>query len=84
MVVHSLNDSSVTAFCDNPAASTGAAGLRWVLVVVMYVVFRAWARKSVPPQLVGRVSRGWTPKHLAGRAARANSETTSQEPTARS
>ncbi|MFJ3405335.1 PrsW family glutamic-type intramembrane protease [Promicromonospora sp. NPDC090134] len=84
MVVHSLNDSSATAFCDDPAASTGAVVLRWVLVVVMYVVFRAWARKSVPPQLVGVVSRGWVPKHLARRAARARSGTTSQEPTARS
>ncbi|VTR75415.1 hypothetical protein [Cellulomonas hominis] len=25
---------------------------------------RAWARKSTPPTLVGRVSRGWAPKHL--------------------
>ncbi|MFD6445075.1 PrsW family glutamic-type intramembrane protease [Promicromonospora sp. NPDC060204] len=64
MVVHSLNDSSATAFCDDPAASSGAAVLRWVLVVVMYVVFRAWARKSVPPQLVGVVSRGWVPRRL--------------------
>ena len=64
MVVHSLNDSSATAFCDNPAASTGAVVLRWVLLVVMYVVFRAWARKSVPPQLVGVVGRGWVPRRL--------------------
>ncbi|MFD7022493.1 PrsW family glutamic-type intramembrane protease [Promicromonospora sukumoe] len=64
MVVHSLNDSSATAFCDNPAASTGAVVLRWVLLVVMYVVFRAWARKSVPPSLVGLVSRGWVPRRL--------------------
>lgn len=70
MVVHSLNDSSATAFCDDPAASTVAVVLRWVLVVVMYVVFRAWARKSVPPQLVGVVGRGWVPRRLgAGSSA---------------
>jgi len=64
MVVHSLNDSSVTAFCDDASAQTLASLLRWVLLVVMYLTFRAWARKSTPPQLIGRVSRGWTPKHL--------------------
>lgn len=67
MAVHSLNDSSVTAFCDNRAATNTAVVLRWVLLVVMYVVFRAWARKSTPPQLIGRVTRAWTPKHLPAR-----------------
>lgn len=64
MVVHSLNDSSITSSCDNPTATSLLALLRWVLLVVMYLTFRAWARKSTPPQLVGEVSRGWDPKHL--------------------
>lgn len=68
MVVHSLNDSSVTAFCDDKSAQTLASLLRWVLLVVMYLTFRAWARKSTPPQLVGQVSRGWDPKHLPRRS----------------
>ena len=64
MVIHSLNDSSITSTCDNPTATSLLALLRWVLLVVMYLTFRAWARKSTPPQLVGQVSRGWDPKHL--------------------
>ncbi|MFI8527325.1 PrsW family glutamic-type intramembrane protease [Promicromonospora sukumoe] len=64
MVIHSLNDSSATAFCTDPAAANVAALLRLSLLVAMYLVFRAWARKSTPPQLVGRVSRAWTPRHL--------------------
>lgn len=68
MVIHSLNDSSATAFCDDPALGALAGLLRYVLLVVMYLVFKAWARKSTPPQLIGRVSRGWTPRHLPGGA----------------
>ncbi|WP_431838150.1 PrsW family glutamic-type intramembrane protease [Cellulomonas sp. Y8] len=64
MVIHSLNDSSATAFCDNPDAQGLAALLRFPLLIVMYVVFRAWTRKSTPPQLIGRVTRAWTPRHL--------------------
>jgi hypothetical protein len=63
MVVHSLNDSSVTAFCE-PGPSALAAIGRYALFVVMYLAFKAWSRKSTPPQLVGEVSRGWAPKHL--------------------
>ncbi|MBD5785857.1 PrsW family intramembrane metalloprotease [Cellulosimicrobium terreum] len=68
MVVHSLNDSSATAFCDPAEASFAALG-RYALLVVMYLVFKAWARKSTPPQLIGVVSRGWVPKHLPKQAA---------------
>lgn len=64
MVIHSANDSSATAFCDNPGAGILAALLRFVLLVVIYVVFRAWTRKSTPPQLTGKVTKAWTPKHL--------------------
>lgn len=64
MVVHSLNDSSLTSTCDAPALSSLFVVLRWVLLVVMYLTFKAWSRKSTPPQIVGKVSRGWLPKHL--------------------
>ncbi|MBD8080309.1 PrsW family glutamic-type intramembrane protease [Cellulosimicrobium arenosum] len=68
MVVHSLNDSSVTAFCDPTEASLVSLA-RYALLVVMYVAFKAWSRKSTPPQLIGVVSRGWAPKHLPKEAA---------------
>lgn len=64
MVIHSLNDSSLTSTCGEPVLATLFALLRWVLLVVMYLVLKAWSRKSTPPQLVGKVSRGWLPKHL--------------------
>lgn len=67
MVVHSLNDSSSTAFCDDEAVSSLMALLRYVLLVAMYLTLRAWSRKSTPPQLIGAVSRGWTPRHLPTR-----------------
>lgn len=64
MVIHSLNDSSATAFCDDPDAQGLAALLRFPLLIVMYLVFRAWSRKSTPPQLIGQVTSAWTPRHL--------------------
>lgn len=64
MVIHSLNDSSATAFCDDETATSLSLVLRWALLPAMYVVLRAWARKSTPPTLVGSVSRGWRPKNL--------------------
>lgn len=64
MVIHSLNDSAATAFCHNPAASGVAIVVKWALLPVMYVVVKSWARKSTPPTLIGKVSRGWAPHHL--------------------
>lgn len=67
MVVHSLNDSSATAFCDQPEVGALVNTLKFALLPLMYLVFRAAARRSTPPQLVARTSRGWTPPHLPTR-----------------
>lgn len=64
MVVHSLNDSAATAFCDEPEIWSLIGVLKYGLLIVMYVVFRAGARRSTPPTLIGRVTRAWTPRHL--------------------
>ncbi|HEX6685180.1 MAG TPA: hypothetical protein VF062_20485, partial [Candidatus Limnocylindrales bacterium] len=55
------NDTTATLGCDSVSVSLLAQAFRWVLVVVMYLLFRAMARKSTPPELIGAVSRGWTP-----------------------
>ncbi len=64
MVVHSLNDTSATLGCGEPTVQSLLAMVRYVLVIVMYLVFKAWTRKHTPPQMIGSVSTGWTPKHL--------------------
>ncbi|MFJ2300731.1 PrsW family glutamic-type intramembrane protease [Oerskovia paurometabola] len=64
MVVHSLNDTSATLGCGEPTVQSLLAMVRYVLVIVMYLVFKAWTRKHTPPTMVGSVSKGWTPKHL--------------------
>lgn len=64
MVVHSLNDTSATLGCGEPVVQSLLALARYALVIGMYLVFKAWARKHTPPQLIGAVSTGWTPKHL--------------------
>lgn len=64
MVLHSLNDSSAGLGCDDANEALLAQVFRWALIITMYLLFRAAARKSTPPQLVGVVSRGWTPRHL--------------------
>jgi RsiW-degrading membrane proteinase PrsW (M82 family) len=64
MVIHSANDTSATLGCDSTAVSLLAQLFRWVLLVAVYLVFKAVARKSTPPQLIGAVSKGWVPKHL--------------------
>jgi RsiW-degrading membrane proteinase PrsW (M82 family) len=69
MVLHSLNDSSATAFCDRPEVGSTVGVLKLVLLPLMYLVLRAAARRSTPPQLVARTSRGWTPPHLPTRVA---------------
>lgn len=85
MAIHSVNDSSSTASCDEPALALVAGLLGPVLLVVMYLVFKAWARRSTPPQLIGRVSRGWTPRHLpAGTVAAAPVDGSAEVPAGRS
>ncbi|WP_034593463.1 DUF2510 domain-containing protein [Hamadaea tsunoensis] len=64
MVVHSANDTSATFSCDEGAGALLLQLGRWILLVASYLFFKAMARKSTPPQLVGAVSRGWTPRHL--------------------
>lgn len=64
MVIHSLNDSSATAFCDDATAAALAGVAKYALLPAMYLVLRAWARKSTPPALIAATSRGWSPKHL--------------------
>ncbi|NUR69680.1 MAG: PrsW family intramembrane metalloprotease [Hamadaea sp.] len=67
MVIHSLNDTSATLGCGKPSVTLLLQLGRWILFIAMYLLFRAMARKSTPPQLVGRVSRGWTPHRLPTR-----------------
>lgn len=67
MVIHSVNDTSATLGCDNAAVSWLAQLFRWALLIAMYLVFKAVARKSTPPQLIGVVSKGWTPRRLTPR-----------------
>lgn len=83
MVVHSLNDSSATATCGSDAVGALLGVAKYALLVVMYVVFRAWARKSTPPTLVGRGARAWAPKHLPAPAAAVEPEPGSPEPATR-
>ncbi|MBU5421273.1 PrsW family intramembrane metalloprotease [Cellulomonas hominis] len=64
MVIHSLNDSSATAFCDDATAAGLAGVVKYALLPAMYLVLRAWARKSTPPSLIAATSRGWSPQHL--------------------
>ncbi|HZM81424.1 MAG TPA: PrsW family glutamic-type intramembrane protease [Candidatus Limnocylindrales bacterium] len=64
MVVHSLNDSSAALGCDNASVAFLAQVFRWALVIAMYQLFKVAARKSTPPQLIGVVSKGWTPHRL--------------------
>lgn len=66
MVLHSANDTSATLGCDDGAVQLVAQLLRWALLIAMYLVFKAAARKSTPPQRIGVVSRGWIPHHLKG------------------
>jgi RsiW-degrading membrane proteinase PrsW (M82 family) len=69
MVVHSLNDTSATLGCGRPALQSLLALARYALVIVMYLVFKAWTRKHTPPQMIAEVSRGWVPQHLGERPA---------------
>lgn len=64
MVVHSVNDTSSTLGCGNPGVSFLLQVFRWGLFVATYLVFKAMVRKSTPPELIGVVSKGWTPQHL--------------------
>jgi RsiW-degrading membrane proteinase PrsW (M82 family) len=66
MVLHSLNDTSATAGRGSPTLSLLTQLGRWALLIAMYLLWRATARKSTPPQRIGVVSRGWHPKHLGG------------------
>lgn len=76
MVVHSLNDTSAILGCGEPVVQSLFATLRYVLVVVMYLVFKAWTRKHTPPQMIGSVSKGWTPKHLGEQTTTADESPT--------
>lgn len=64
MVVHSANDTSATYGCHSTLVSLLTALFRWAILIGTYFVFKAMARKSTPPQLIGVVSRGWTPHGL--------------------
>ncbi len=67
MAIHSFADTSATWGCGSPLTQ-GLLGLgRYGLLIVVYLVFKAWARKHTPPQMIGAVSKGWTPKHLGAR-----------------
>lgn len=63
MATHSLIDSSSVWTCDAPPAGVLLKiAASWLSPFVLYLVFRFVARRSLPPQLVGFVSRGWHPR----------------------
>jgi RsiW-degrading membrane proteinase PrsW (M82 family) len=63
MATHSLVDSSAVWTCDAPPAGLLLkVAASWLSPFVLYLVFRFVARRSLPPQLVGSVSRGWHPR----------------------
>jgi hypothetical protein len=79
MVVYSVNDSSVALGCQDVDIAFWTQLFGWALVILMYLLFKAAAWQSTPPQLIGggfgrrpgyapkaavAVSRGWTPHHL--------------------
>lgn len=64
MVIHSANDTSAVLGCDDLNVAFRTQLFRWALLIVMYLLFKAAARQSTPPQLIGAVSRGWAPHHL--------------------
>jgi len=64
MVIHSANDMSATLDCDNAGVSGLGQLFRWAVLIAMYLVFKAMARKSTPPPLIGVVSKGWIPRRL--------------------
>ncbi|WP_336708099.1 PrsW family glutamic-type intramembrane protease [Oerskovia sp. USHLN155] len=81
MVVHSLNDTSATLGCGEPTVQSLLALVRYVLVIVMYLVFKAWTRKHTPPQMIGAVSKGWAPKHLGEQQVSADETAAQGAPT---
>ncbi len=63
MAAHSLNDASTGFGCSS--SYVGVRGVLQPLIVVgLYLVLRAVARRSLPPTRVGVVSRGWHPRRL--------------------
>jgi hypothetical protein len=63
MATNSLNDSSAVWACATPTAGQlGKAVAGWLSPFLLYAVFRAVARRSLPPELVGVDSRGWHPR----------------------
>ena len=70
VATHSLNDSSAVWTCGAPPAVLALdAVVGYATPLVLYLVFKFFARQSMPPQLTGVVSRGWHPSRLATRAA---------------
>lgn len=69
MALHSLNDLSAELGCGDVWLALLSQVFRWALLVVVYLLFRAAARESTPPRLIGVVSRGWCPRHLPTRSA---------------
>ena len=70
MAAHSSFDTSTLLTCAGPGP---AYALRVIAMFgvpfVLYLLLRAAARRSLPPALVGRVSRGWHPRRLASEEA---------------
>jgi hypothetical protein len=63
MAAHSLNDASTGFWCSTSYVGVRGA-LQPLIVVGLYLVLRAVARRSLPPTRVGVVSRGWHPRRL--------------------
>jgi RsiW-degrading membrane proteinase PrsW (M82 family) len=63
MAAHSLNDASAGWGC-SPSYLGVRSALQPLVVLALYLVLRAVARRSLPPTRVGLVSRGWHPRRL--------------------
>lgn len=63
MAAHSLNDASTGWGCGTVLHDVRGP-VQFVVPIVLYLVLRAVARRSLPPTRVGIVSRGWHPRRL--------------------
>lgn len=87
MVVHSLSDLSVLTLCGNAPLllELFVVSTTLVMPVLLYLGFRAAARRSTPPARVVTVVRSWRPRRLgaAPETVRSGGYGGSHEPPAR-
>ena len=69
MAAHSSFDTSTLLGCGGAGGAAVVYLVHYGVPFGLYLLLRAAARRSLPPALVGRVSRGWHPRRLAGEEA---------------